>query len=68
GGASFALADVPSLRPEPPAPPRERGPRLLGVPVVRPAPTGAAAPDSPAAPAPPPGTPPTPPERTTIPS
>jgi hypothetical protein len=36
GGASFALADVPGLRPLPPPPPRpvrEDGPRLLGRPV-----------------------------------
>jgi lipoprotein-anchoring transpeptidase ErfK/SrfK len=36
GGASFALADIPTLEPLPPLPPaepRERGPRLLGRPV-----------------------------------
>jgi lipoprotein-anchoring transpeptidase ErfK/SrfK len=33
GGASFALAEVSSLQPLPPEPPRERGPRLLGRPV-----------------------------------
>lgn len=33
GGDSFALADIPYLQPLPPAPPRERGPRLLGRPV-----------------------------------
>jgi lipoprotein-anchoring transpeptidase ErfK/SrfK len=37
GGASFALADVPSLRPLPPEPPRQTGPRLLGRPVDAPA-------------------------------
>lgn len=42
GGARFALADVPSLQPLPPEPPRaqtserERGPRLLGRPVSAP--------------------------------
>lgn len=46
GGARFALADVPSLQPLPPEPPRaqssgsaterERGPRLLGTPVSAP--------------------------------
>ena len=33
GGASFALADIPSLQPLPPERPRQRGPRLLGRPV-----------------------------------
>jgi hypothetical protein len=32
GGASFALADIPTLQPLPPEPPRERGPRVLGEP------------------------------------
>ncbi|HWK88877.1 MAG TPA: L,D-transpeptidase, partial [Longimicrobium sp.] len=41
GGASFALADVPSLVPEPPPPPRETGPRLLGTAVAS-APAGPA--------------------------
>lgn len=36
GGASFALAEIPDLRPLPPAPPRETGPRLLGTPVSAP--------------------------------
>jgi hypothetical protein len=38
GAAAFAFADVPSLRPLPPEPPRETGPRLLGRPVGEPAP------------------------------
>lgn len=33
GGASFALAEIPDLRPLPPSPPAETGPRLLGTPV-----------------------------------
>ncbi|WP_420129016.1 L,D-transpeptidase family protein [Longimicrobium sp.] len=32
GGASFALADIPTLQPLPPEPPREQGPRVLGDP------------------------------------
>ena len=32
GGASFAVWEIPTLQPLPPEPPRERGPRLLGVP------------------------------------
>jgi hypothetical protein len=32
GGASFALADIPSLRPLPPSAPQETGPRVLGQP------------------------------------
>jgi hypothetical protein len=34
GGASFALADIPHLRPEPPRPAAESGPALLGTPTV----------------------------------
>jgi lipoprotein-anchoring transpeptidase ErfK/SrfK len=34
GGASFALAEIPTLRPLPPEPPRETGPALLGSPTV----------------------------------
>jgi len=34
GGASFALADIPTLRPLPPEPPRETGPALLGRPTA----------------------------------
>ena len=34
GGASFALADIPHLRPEPPRPAAESGPALLGTPAV----------------------------------
>ena len=45
GGASFALAEIPSLRPLPPEPPRQRGPRLLGRPVGTPAPEELAAAD-----------------------
>ena len=47
GGASFALADIPSLRPLPPEPPRERGPRLLGRPVGEVADADAAETDAP---------------------
>jgi hypothetical protein len=36
GGASFALAEIPSLRPLPPSEPRETGPRILGSPVSAP--------------------------------
>lgn len=36
GGASFALAEIPSLRPLPPSAPRETGPRVLGRPVSAP--------------------------------
>lgn len=36
GGASFALAEIPSLRPLPPSAPQETGPRMLGVPVSAP--------------------------------
>lgn len=53
GGASFALADVPTLRPLPPAPKREEGPSLLGRPVDATLASGTAAPaESPAAEAP----------------
>jgi hypothetical protein len=33
GGAAFAFAEIPALRPLPPPPPVQRGPRLLGRPV-----------------------------------
>lgn len=43
GGTSFALADIPDLRPLPPSAPRETGPRVLGTTVA----------EAPAAPEPP---------------
>jgi hypothetical protein len=36
GGASFALAEIPDLRPLPPSEPRETGPRVLGRPTSAP--------------------------------
>ncbi|HEX6037282.1 L,D-transpeptidase [Longimicrobium sp.] len=46
GGASFALAEIPELRPLPPSEPRETGPRVLGAPAAA-APEASATPEAP---------------------
>lgn len=71
GGASFALAEIPDLRPLPPSEPRETGPRVLGRPASAPraaadtiviGATERAGDEPPPAPEPPPAEPETDPE------